>query len=290
MTNMLTQLLNKINKYKVCNKSIKVLDFGEVKLIDWLGDDVTVTECARTSYKNSNKQIRTNDNLIDYLVRMTHLSPFEHIQFRFMITAPIFVIIHLIRHRTFKVSAESARYSKIENKFYIPEFNRILKQINKIDGYDDFTLEEQFEIINSLQENINNSNKLYNKNIDKGLIREIARVNMPVSQYMTIVVTADLRNLFNFFKQRLALDAQYETRVFADAMFELVRQVVPKSIESFEEHILYSKTISRTEWSIIYSCLTEEQRKICVDKLQYNFDIKGSRLNDFKKLLKVGNK
>ena len=217
---------------------IKVLDFGEVELIDRMGDDYRILQSARVSTGGSAQKGNKEDRgLIRYLYKNQHLSPFEQVQFTFRIKCPIFVARQWFRHRAFSYNEYSGRYSKMIEDMYLPEEFRVQGVKNHqgsglpLNEEENSVLKEKFE---NLYKDILN---LYNESLDSGVAKELARLILPVSNYTEFYFTADLRNLFHFLELRLHEHAQLEIRVFAEAIMQILKEIpeLKWSIEVFEE-------------------------------------------------------
>jgi len=254
-----------------CINKRDVLDKGYVKLIDILGSDKRIIETAIASYGFKIKNERDEQEFINMLVENDHLSPFEHVVLTFRVKLPIFVARQIIRHRTASVNELSARYTVLEDEFYVPDEKRILNSFGTCSEQSLETYEEKIDytkhIINySSEENFIS----YHKLLDKKMSNELSRVVLPVNTYTEWYWTIDLRNLFNFFKLRLDKHAQYEVREYAKAKLELARSVLPKSISAFENKKLNSKSISFNERIVIKELLEALRDNKIEDFSNYN--------------------
>lgn len=218
---------------------IRVLDKGLVRLVDHMGDDLSIVRSARVSY---NAEWRTggdegkDEKLIHYLMRNRHTSPFECVQFTFEVKAPIFVFRQWHRHRTWSFNEVSARYSELPSEFYIPDIEQITTQheSNKQMRTDD--INPKAEAIQRIIITQNASAFLaYRKMLNNGCPRELARSVLPVGTYSHMFATVDLHNLFHFLRLRLHPHAQYEIRVYAEAMLSLIEPIVPVAVSAFRE-------------------------------------------------------
>ena len=235
---------------QLLDKEIKVLDKGFVRLVDYLGDDSRIVQSARVSYGEGTKSYREDKGLIDYLLRNDHTSPFEQVSFTFHIKMPIVVARQWIRHRTAKVNEISGRYSVMASEFYIPAAEDIAlqsddnKQGRQNESVSAELAKEVQDIISAEQERIYET---YTKLLDMGLARELARINLPLSLYTEWYWTMDLHNLFHFLRLRMDAHAQKEIRVYADAIFEIVKKITPMAAEAFEKHLLTGTSLSGSE-------------------------------------------
>ncbi|MCS7177020.1 MAG: FAD-dependent thymidylate synthase [Candidatus Kapabacteria bacterium] len=231
-------------------KEFRCLDKGFVRLVDVMGDDAAVVQAARVSYGEGTRTVSDDRKLIRYLMRHRHTSPFEMVEFKFHVKLPIFVARQWIRHRTANVNEYSGRYSVMREEFYVPELSQLRPQhpINK-----QGRAEEPFplEIARALQERIQHTQaQLYAEYqflLQQNLARELARITLPLSVYTEWYWKIDLHNLFHFLRLRLDDHAQYELRVYAQAIAEIVKVVVPLCWEAFEDYVLNALTFSRLE-------------------------------------------
>jgi len=224
------------------DKFRKVLDHGHVRLVESMGSDLSIVRNARVSY---DAEWRAGDDdgkdakLLNYLLKNKHTSPFESCVFTFDVKAPIFVFRQWHRHRTWSFNEISARYAELPEEFYVPELEQITTQSasNK-----QMRTAEQNQSAEEIRRTISVAGQVafadYKRMIALGCPREIARSVLPVGTYSHMFATCDLHNLFHFLKLRLHSHAQYEIRVYADAMLELIEPIVPISVAAFREHIL----------------------------------------------------
>jgi thymidylate synthase (FAD) len=237
---------------------VSCLNHGFVRLVDVMGDDAAIVQAARVSYGAGTKKVHEDRGLIRYLLRHAHTTPFEMVEFKFHIKLPIFIARQWIRHRTANVNEISGRYSVMQDEFYIPEADQLRPQSShNRQG----RAEEPFaaDVAEGMRERFRDEQGAayaeYTKRIDEGMAREIARVNLPLSLYTEWYWKIDLHNLFHFLRLRLDDHAQYEIRVYAEAMAELARRYVPMAWEAFEDYILHSKRFSRLELKALVALL-----------------------------------
>lgn len=230
------------------DREIKVLDKGFVRLVDYMGGDQRIVQAARVSYGEGTKTVRQDRGLINYLVRNAHSSPLEQTVLTFHIKLPIFVARQMVRHRTARLNELSGRYSVMRDEFYIPDRERMQKQsTDNKQGSSSELVEDPDRWVESLAASTEAAYKGYMEMVDSGLAREVARVGLPLNLYTEWYWQIDLHNLFHFLRLRLDGHAQYEIRVYAEAMAECAKAVAPLAYEAFEEHILGSNTFSRAE-------------------------------------------
>ena len=218
---------------------INVLNHGFVRLVDSMGSDVSVTRAAKVSYDaawKAGEDKGSDTRLIKYLARNNHSTPFEAVEFQFEIKAPIFVVRQWHRHRTWSYNELSARYRPLPEEFYVPELDQITTQ--HADNKQMRTSEQ-----NPKAEHIQNTMKVTNQRafeayqdlIDAGCPRELARSVLPVGTYTHMFAKVNLLNLIKFINLRDHEHAQYEIRVYAEAMKELARSVAPVCVDAWLE-------------------------------------------------------
>jgi thymidylate synthase (FAD) len=238
---------------------IQVLDHGFVRVVDYMGDDSAIVQAARVSYGKGTKQVNLDAGLINYLLRHRHTTPFEMCEIKFHLKMPIFVARQWIRHRTANVNEYSARYSVMDNEFYIPSPEQLAAQSTKNHqgrGEEALTQEEAQRVIDILKGDSEQCYKHYeelmNRNSEgeiinhdrKGIARELARMNLPINIYTQWYWKIDLHNLMHFLALRADSHAQYEIRVFAQAMLDIVKKWVPITYNAFMDHRVNATEIS----------------------------------------------
>lgn len=232
------------------DQEIPVLDHGFVRLVDYLGGDDRIVQAARVSYGQGTKSYRADRGLIHYLIRNWHTSPIEQVVLTFHAKMPIFVARQWVRHRTARLNEISGRYSVMKDEFYVPRPEHIRpqskdnKQGRSEERFDPATEEK---IIGLFQEEQGKVYQTYQDLLELNVARELARNNLPLSLYTEWYWQIDLHNLFHFLRLRLDPHAQYEIRVYAEAMAQCAKAVAPIAYEAFEEHILGSVNFSQSE-------------------------------------------
>lgn len=236
-----------------------VLDHGFVRAIDYLGNDAAIVQMARVSYGSGTKSVSTDRALIRYLLKHYHSSPFEGCEIKLHVKLPVFVARQWIRHRTANVNEYSARYSILDGEFYIPEPEHLAMQSqdNK-QGRSAVLPPDVAETVRRwLIEDASRSYQTYSNLIDDpdeggiGLARELARMNLPVNIYTQWYWKVDLHNLFHFLRLRADAHAQYEIRVYADAIANLVQTWVPHAFEAWVDYQRDAVQFSRMEMAIL---------------------------------------
>lgn len=233
-----------------------------------MGGDERIVQAARVSYGAGTKTVRQDRALIDYLLRNRHTSPFEQVILTFHLKMPIFVARQWLRHRTARLNEISGRYSVMRDEFYVPEpaWVRLQSDINRQGGSSEGVAPElAAEITGALRQGQQEAYGAYEALLEDGVARELARVNLPVSLYTEMYWQIDLNNLFHFLRLRMDWHAQYEIRVYGDAMAEIVRAVAPLAYEAFEEHILHGVQLSRSELALLMEALDAEELGSLID-------------------------
>lgn len=239
-------------------KEFPCLDKGFVRLIDVMGDDAAIVQAARVSYGAGTKKVNEDVGLIRYLMRHLHTTPFEMVEFKFHVKLPIFVARQWIRHRTANVNEYSGRYSEMKDEFYVPAIDQVRAQsaTNKQGRADQaFEPADAERIRTGMLETQSRLYGEYQDLLEADLAREIARINLPVSNYTEWYWKVDLHNLFHFLKLRIDPHAQYEIRVYGEAMAQIVQAAVPVAYEAFEDYILHARRFSRRERAALKALL-----------------------------------
>lgn len=245
---------------EILDKEFKVLNHGFVRLIDYMGGDESIVQAARVSYGKGTKTISEDRTLIRYLMRHQHTTPFEMVEFKFHVKLPIFVARQWIRHRTANVNEYSGRYSIMPEEFYVPDESVIKyqSQVNK-QGRDNEEVPPEIrkKVLEILISEQQSAFKGYQEMLDYKIARELARINLPLSLYTQWYWKIDLHNLFHFLKLRMDKNAQYEIRVYAETMAEIVKVIVPVAFEAFEDYVLNSITFSKHELKLLKKYLPQ---------------------------------
>jgi len=253
---------------------IKVLDRGFVRLVQAMASDDLIVQAARTSYKWVKKS--TDENLIDYLIRNEHSSPFEFADFVFHVKVPIFVARQMFRHRTASISEVSARYTKVEDEYYYPKW-RMQSKSNRQGSVEevivDVDMDKEYE---NLQRQAYST---YEKILAKGVAREVARSCLTVSYYTQFYWKQDLRNLLHFIRLRTDYHAQYEVRVVAEAFAYFVQKYCPITYKTFVNNIINSVRFTSNEIKILFNNTMIEQMYNAIENLE------GTRKQELKEKL-----
>ncbi|MCU9847630.1 FAD-dependent thymidylate synthase [Defluviimonas sp. WL0024] len=227
-----------------------VLDHGHVRVIDYMGDDSAITQAARVSYGRGTKHVTNDEGLIRYLMRHWHSTPFEMCEVKFHVKLPVFVARQWIRHRTANVNEYSARYSILDREFYIPAPEHLAAQstVNNQGRGELLEGEEAQRVLDLLREDAMRSYDHYEAMLSqdgqKGLARELARMNLPANVYTQWYWKTDLHNLFHFLRLRADAHAQYEIRAYAEVMCGIVKDWVPIAYGAFRDYRMGGANIS----------------------------------------------
>jgi len=251
---------------------LSVLDHGFVRVIDYMGDDAAVVQAARVSYGKGTKRVSEDKGLIHYLMRHRHTTPFEMCEIKYHVKLPIFVARQWIRHRTANVNEYSARYSILDNEFYLPapEHLAVQSTSNRQGRGESLPPGEAQRVLDLLREDAARSYRdyAYMLNEDEGgnvvdekrsgLARELARMNLSLNFYTQWYWKTDLHNLLNFLSLRADAHAQYEIRVYAEAMIETLERWVPMTAEAFRQYRIGGAQLSANALAVIKKMLAGE--------------------------------
>jgi len=249
----------------------EVLDHGFVGLLEVMGSDDSIDQAARVSYGKGTRKVSELKGLINYLMRHHHTTPFEMVEIKFHCKMPIFVARQWVRHRTANINEYSARYSVLNNEYYIPDQDHLCMQSTTNNQgrndipFDDIAYAEYKANIKSISDNaykiyeylLNDPEDPKSNSERDGIARELARMVLPLNFYTQWYWKIDLHNLFHFLKLRMDSHAQYEIRVYADKMYELIKPHVPVACEAFEKYQLNGMNISGDEVGILKEIIDE---------------------------------
>ena len=257
---------------EILYEALPVLDHGFVRVVDYMGDDGAIVQAARVSYGRGTRRVSEDHGLINYLMRHRHTTPFEMCEIKYHVKLPIFVARQWIRHRTANVNEYSARYSILDNEFYIPAPEHLAAQASTnrqgrgavIEG------EAARRVLDLLRADAERAYAGYAEMLNEddtgaprdpswpGLARELARMNLSLNFYTQWYWKTDLHNLLHFLSLRADPHAQYEIRAYAEAMLETVRRWVPLAYAAFVEYRMNAATISATGLAVIRRMLAGE--------------------------------
>lgn len=235
---------------EVLFEPLPVLDHGFVRVIDYMGNDSSITQAARVSYGTGTKVVNQDKGLIDYLLRHHHTTPFEMCEIKFHIKLPIFVARQWIRHRTANVNEYSARYSILGKEFYIPDPAHLAVQstTNRQGRGGVLPPQEAARVLELLTQDAEQAYAHYREMLNEdddgtildpsrsGLTRELARMNLTLNYYTEWYWKIDLHNLLHFLNLRGDSHAQYEIRAYAEVMLDLVQKWVPFTYDAFVKY------------------------------------------------------
>jgi thymidylate synthase (FAD) len=250
---------------EILHKPIKILDHGFIRVVDYMGNDSSIVQAARVSYGAGTKKSSQDKGLISYLMRHYHNTPFEMCDIKFHIKLPMFIARQWIRHRTASVNEYSARYSILGKDFYMPEADQMAVQSKaNMQGRGDLlSPEEAKKVSDLLREDSETCYKHYTEMLNEDaegntinednpkFARELARMNLTMNYYTEWYWKINLHNLLNFIRLRADDHAQYEIRVYAQAMLDIVKKWVPFTYEAFDEHRMNGSNISRKGMEVV---------------------------------------
>jgi thymidylate synthase (FAD) len=235
---------------------IKVHEHGLIALVDVMPRlvgqgqtaDSAIVQAARVSYGQGTKRVQEDRGLIRYLLRHRHTTPFEMVEFKFHVVMPIFVARQWVRHRTASINEASARYSVVPERFYVPDIEDVRKQSQEnrqggAEAVEIGTAKEFLEYLDRCQSQYTQ----YEKLLEGGVSRELARIGLPVNVYTQWYWKCDLHNTLHFLALRMDKHAQQEIRDYAEAMFALIQPIVPMTAEAFIDYQLEAVQLTRLE-------------------------------------------
>ena len=257
---------------EVLFEAIPVLDKGFIRVVDYMGDDSAIVQAARVSYGTGTKQVSRDEGLIRYLMRHRHTTPFEMCEIKFHVKLPIFVARQWIRHRTANVNEYSARYSILDNEFYLPAAEHLSAQSksNRQGRGDVLEGDEAARVMEIFKEDSERAYAHYEEMLNEdadgnvrdpdkaGLARELARMNLSLNFYTQWYWKTDLHNLFHFLSLRADPHAQYEIRAYADAMLDTVERWVPIAHRAFMDYRMGGAHLSAQGLEIVKRMIAGE--------------------------------
>jgi thymidylate synthase (FAD) len=258
---------------EILYKPFPLLDHGFIRVVDYMGDDNAIVQAARVSYGSGTKKASTDHALIHYLMRHWHTTPFEMCEIKLHVKLPIFIARQWIRHRTANVNEYSARYSVLDKEFYIPSPDQLGVQswLNRQGRAEVLSAEQSARVLDLLRQDANKVYEHYQQmlNVDDNgapldeaqqpLARELARMNLTLNYYTQWYWKIDLHNLMHFVRLRADHHAQYEIRVYADVLLEIMKKWVPAAYSAFNEYRLNAVQLSATGWQVIKRLLAGEK-------------------------------
>ncbi len=236
---------------------IPVLDHGFVRVVDYMGDDAAVVQAARVSYGAGTKRRRDDAGLINYLMRNRHTSPFEMCELKVHMKLPIFVARQQVRHRMANINETSGRYSILDREFYVPEPEHLGVQAtaNRQGRGEVLDPDLARRVLDMVRADAERAYDHYERLLGEtaagdavedgiGLARELARMGLTLNFYTQWYWKIDLHNLLGFVALRADPHAQYEIRVYAEVLLDILRRWVPLTYEAFVDHRLGAVQLS----------------------------------------------
>ena len=252
---------------------LPVLDHGFIRVIDYMGDDAAVVQAARVSYGRGTRKVSEDQGLINYLMRHRHTTPFEMCEIKYHVKLPIFVARQWIRHRTANVNEYSARYSILDNEFYVPAPEHLAAQAktNRQGRGEVFDPAAARRVLDLLRSDAERAYAGYAELLNEdgsgmpidptrpGLSRELARINLSLGFYTQWYWKTDLHNLMHFLSLRADPHAQHEIRAYAEAMLGTLERWLPMTRAAFLEYRINAALISATGLAVIRRLLAGEK-------------------------------
>jgi thymidylate synthase (FAD) len=239
---------------EILGNTADVLDYGFVRVIDYMGNDSAIVQAARVSHGHGAVSPSSDTTLIRYLMRHRHTTPFEMCEIKFHMKMPIFVARQFIRHRTASVNEISGRYSVLDGEFYIPSADQLATQskANRQGRADILSDTDAATVMKLLDVDATNAHYRYGMFLEKfDLSRELARINLPLSTYTSWYWKTDLHNLLNFLALRLDGHAQYEIRVYGEAMAQVAKVWCPIAWQAFLDYRYGAVTFSAQAMDVL---------------------------------------
>src|SRR6266404_7802772 len=254
-------------------EAIPVLDHGFVRVVDYMGDDAAIVQAARVSYGRGTRKVSEDQGLINYLMRHRHTTPFEMCEIKYHVKLPIFVARQWIRHRMANVNEYSARYSILDNEFYLPAPEHLAAQAttNRQGRGDALDPVGAQRVLDLLRDDAERAYRGYAELLNEdaagapidpgrpGLARELARMNLSLNFYTQWYWKIDLHNLLHFLSLRADPHAQYEIRAYAKAMLDTLALWVPMTYAAFLEYRMNAAVISATGLAVIRRLLAADE-------------------------------
>jgi thymidylate synthase (FAD) len=234
---------------RVLGERTPVLSHGFVALVDYMGDDAAIVQAARVSYGKGTRTVRDDRALLRYLLRHRHTTPFEMVEYKFLVRLPIYVARQWVRHRTASLNEQSYRYSIAPDEVEIPAGSEVRRQSTRNrQGRGDPLPEEVVERFRSDLGSVSkDAYEAYQRALEAGIARETARLLLPVAYYTQWYWKTNLYNLFHFLSLRLDPHAQEEIRLYAAELARLARLVCPVAFEAFDDFIAEEMSFGRRE-------------------------------------------
>jgi thymidylate synthase (FAD) len=254
---------------EILYEALPILDHGFVRVVDYMGDDSSIVQAARVSYGRGTKRVQEDQGLISYLMRHRHTTPFEMAEIKLHVKLPIFVARQWIRHRTASVNEYSARYSILDNEFYLPEPQHLASQSSSNRQGRGRTLDaaEMRFVLDLLKHDAENAYAHYLQMLNEGsagqstdsqrigLARELARMNLSLNFYTQWYWKIDLHNFMHFLQLRADTHAQYEIRAYAEVLIDVLRRWVPLTYQAFVDYKMEATQLSAHALKVVRALL-----------------------------------
>jgi thymidylate synthase (FAD) len=258
---------------EILYQPLPVLDRGFVRVIDYMGDDAAIVQAARVSYGRGTKKVSDDRGLINYLMRMRHTSPFEMCELKLHVKLPIFIARQWIRHRTANINEYSARYSVLQDEFYVPapEDLAVQSSANRQGRGEVLGGAEAGNVQETVRQNAEEAYRRYLDLLNQdaagqpldparaGLARELARMVLPLNAYTEWYWKTDLHNLLHFISLRADAHAQHEIRAYARVLLDVVRRWVPLTHAASVDYRLEGAELSAKALAVVRRLLAGEE-------------------------------
>jgi thymidylate synthase (FAD) len=241
-----------------------VLDQGFVRVVDVMGDDAAIVQAARISYGVGTKQVSEDEQLIRYLMRMDHATPFEMCEIKWHVRIPMDAWRQFVRHRTFSLNEYSTRYSEaIDATQQTDSVHWRMQASNNKQGSSGCLPEDKGMFLSAQEQALQqHAQQVYRQRLAAGVAREQARKDLPLSTYTEAYAKVDLRNMLHFLRLRMDPHAQLEIRLYANAMADILKQWVPMTWRAFEDYRLHAMQLSRLDVELIRRLLQGEAQTV----------------------------
>ena len=257
---------------EILYQPIEVLNHGFIRVIDYMGDDAAIVQAARVPYGRGTRRAQDDASLINYLMRNRHTTPFEMCEIKYHVKLPIFVARQWIRHRTASVNEYSARYSILDKEYYVPATQQLAaqSQSNRQGRGDVLEGEEAAHVLQILKDDAERCYAHYGEMLNEdqdgnvldasrqGLARELARMNLTLATYTQWYWKIDLHNLMHFLSLRAEAHAQFEIRIYAEAMLAILQRWVPLAYAAFMDYRMDGAHLSGKALSVIKRMIAQQ--------------------------------
>lgn len=252
----------------------KVLDDGFIRVVDYMGSDESIVQAARVSYGKGTKKLNQDRELIRYLVRHQHTTPFEMCEIKFHVRVPMDTWRQWIRHRTASVNEYSTRYSIAIDAAQHTQSDEWRKQAtSNRQGSSGFLDDATGKMLSEKESELHKrTRELYDERLQLGVAREQARKDLTLSTYTEAYWKIDLHNLLHFIELRIDKNAQYEIRCYAEILGnEIVKKWCPVAWEAFYDYRIRAKQFSPFEFSIIQEIIAGNYEKAIQKAIECKF-------------------